>query len=315
MVIGIIGAGISGLTAGRLLAGAGHEVTIFEKSGGYGGRMATRYAGDNLQSKLDHGVSMFSAESPEFLDFMNELLEKGIVQTWGKSISVYNGENLIHSNPNPSDKPLYTSTDGMNAIGKYLSRWVDVKLNKQVGGLTYFGKNRTKKRPWIINFTSSETFNADAVIIALPARQAYGILSSTIDEINTLKIVRHIDEIHYRPAYSLMTGYGDTETPEWEGIICKKSVLDYISNESAKRKNDQETSFVLHGSESFSLKYQNSDEEIVIREMLTEFAEIAGGWASVPEWKQLHFWKYSRPRTFLNQPYFELDDQDAKLAL
>ena len=33
MIIGIIGAGIAGLTAGRYLAKQGHEITILEKSG------------------------------------------------------------------------------------------------------------------------------------------------------------------------------------------------------------------------------------------------------------------------------------------
>lgn len=315
MVIGIIGAGISGLTAGRILAKAGHEVTIFEKSSGFGGRMATRTAGKNSGSKMDHGISMFSVESPEFNEFVTELQQKGIVKKWGQVISMYNGENLIKQDPNPSDKPHYTAINGMNTIGKYLSRYVDVKLNTEVGGLTYIGKNRTQKRPWMINFTSSKTFNADAVILALPARQAYGILSTTIDETNTLKIVRVIDEIHYRPAYSLMVGYGDQPAPVWEGVKCKKSALDFISNETSKRENGQETSFVLHASESFTLKHQNSDEETVIREMLSEFAEIEGGWVSVPDWKQLHHWKYSRPRTVLNQPYLELEDRDSLLAL
>lgn len=315
MVIGIIGAGISGLTAGRYLAEAGHEVTIFEKSSGFGGRMATRTAGKDTGSKMDHGVSMFSVENPEFNEFVSELQQKGFVKKWGQDLSMYNGENLIKQDPNPSDRPHFTAINGMNTIGKYLSRYVDVKLNTKAGGLTYIGKTRTKKRPWMINFTSSKTFNADAVILALPAPQAYGILSTTIDETNTLKIVRIIDEIHYRPAYSLMVGYGDQPTPQWEGVKCKKSTLDFISNETTKRENGQETSFVLHASELFTLKHIKSDEEIVIREMLSEFAEIEGGWVSVPDWKQLHLWKYCRPRKVLNEPFLELEDRDSILAL
>lgn len=314
MVIGIIGAGISGLAAGRVLAKAGHEVTVFEKSYGYGGRAATRYAGDQLKTKVDHGLPMFTATSPEFRDFTNELLDNHLIQQWGRSISVFDGHGTYLKNPNPSDEISYTSVDGMNRLGHYLSRWVDVKKNSKVGGLTYFGKNRNNRKPWIINFTSSKTFSADAVIIALPAPQAYGILAMTIDQTKTLKIVREIDEIHYRPSYSLMVGYGDKGSPDWEGMICKSSVLEFISNEATKWVS-QETSFVLHGCESFSREHLKSDKEHVAKLMLAEFAEAEGGWVTSPDWHQLHLWRYSRPKRVINRPFFDLETDDAPLAL
>lgn len=314
MVIGIIGAGLSGLTAGRILAKAGYEVTIFEKSRGYGGRMATRYAGNNLASKVDHGLSYFGVKSNEFREFTAELLDKGLIQTWGDNFAAYDGEKILDSAPNQSNEALYTSTGGMNQIGKYLSRWVDIRTNTKVGGLTYFGTNRSKKRSWMMNLTSSETFEADAVIIALPAPQAYGIISSTIDETNTLKIVRQIDEVSYQPSFSLMAGYGDEEVPDWEGLICRNSPLEFISNEKLKRET-QETSFVLHSADDFAREHRTIDEEIVIKKMLGEFAKISGGWASSPEWQQLHFWRYSRAQKVINSPYLELEDEDAPLAL
>jgi renalase len=38
----VIGAGMAGIACARTLAQAGHQVTVFEKSRGPGGRMATR---------------------------------------------------------------------------------------------------------------------------------------------------------------------------------------------------------------------------------------------------------------------------------
>ena len=54
MLIGIIGAGIAGLTAGRQLARHGHEVIVLEKSRGYGGRLSTRYSEPEQNIKVDH---------------------------------------------------------------------------------------------------------------------------------------------------------------------------------------------------------------------------------------------------------------------
>lgn len=45
MRVGIVGAGAAGLAAARELRGQGHAVVVFEKSRGFGGRIATRRVG------------------------------------------------------------------------------------------------------------------------------------------------------------------------------------------------------------------------------------------------------------------------------
>ncbi|WP_230945853.1 FAD-dependent oxidoreductase [Burkholderia vietnamiensis] len=49
--VAIVGAGIAGLACARVLADAGHRVTVYEKSRGVGGRMSTR------RELVVHGVS------------------------------------------------------------------------------------------------------------------------------------------------------------------------------------------------------------------------------------------------------------------
>jgi len=318
MVIGIIGAGISGLIAGRELAKHGHDVTILEKSRGYGGRMATRYAGKEQETKLDHGLSYFTADSPEFQSFSAELLKKGLIKRWGAEFGFYDGIKLYEKNPNKEKKPTFTAVDGMNSIGKYLGRWVDVKTETLVGGLTYIGSHRTKKRSWMINLTAGNTFEADAVIIATPAPQAYGLLQTSTDETNALKIIREIDEVNYAPCYTLMTGYGDREIPDWEGVLCNSGALQFISNEATKKSGGQECSLVTQATPGFTRhlygKY-GKDESVIKKELLNHLSGIVGGWASSPEWSQLHYWRYSRAQKVLNAPYFELEMDDAPLAL
>lgn len=61
--IAVIGAGMSGLTAARRLAKAGATVTVFEKSRGLGGRLATRRTDGG---PADHGAQYFTAREPAF---------------------------------------------------------------------------------------------------------------------------------------------------------------------------------------------------------------------------------------------------------
>jgi predicted NAD/FAD-dependent oxidoreductase len=61
MSIAIIGAGLAGLVAARKLVAAGQAVTLFEKSGGRGGRIATRRTDE---AAFDHGAPLLHGIGP-----------------------------------------------------------------------------------------------------------------------------------------------------------------------------------------------------------------------------------------------------------
>jgi hypothetical protein len=61
--IAVVGAGIAGIACARTLAQAGHQVTVFEKSRGAGGRMSTR---DTEFGSFDHGTQYFTVRDARF---------------------------------------------------------------------------------------------------------------------------------------------------------------------------------------------------------------------------------------------------------
>ena len=63
--IAIIGAGLAGLVCANMLKEK-NTITVFEKSRGVGGRMATRYK-DSFE--FDQGAQYFTAKTPEFQKF------------------------------------------------------------------------------------------------------------------------------------------------------------------------------------------------------------------------------------------------------
>lgn len=313
MKIAIIGAGISGLTAGRVLSQAGHEVVVFEKSGGYGGRLATRRNDEKSDLKFDHGVTNFSAGDSKFQSFVDELTEKGIVKEWeGTFARCDSNGNITTLEP---ASPYYIAREGMNTIGKYLGRHMDTRLNTKVSGLTHIGENRSVKRSWMLNFPTALTESADAVIISAPARQAYGLLNTTIDEIETLKLVREIDEVQYESQFSMMANFKKGENLDWNALECDDNIIEWITNENSKRKEMKGLSLVIQTTSEFAKK-QSGEEAGKIAEAISDrLAKLLGGWAALPDSKQLHFWKYSRAANPLPHDFMEIKGNETPLAL
>jgi len=310
MVIGIIGASISGLIAGKRLAQAGHDVTVIEKSRALGGRLATHKL-DGIN--LDYGLSHFEVETNTFQTYVDELLDEGSAEIWTEEFSLHDGENFYEIDPNAQSQNHYISTDGMQSIPKELSRWVDVKSKEKAGGLTYIGPDRSKKRSWMINLTDISVFECDAVIIATPAVEAYGVLQTVQNRTETRRIIRYIDEVMYDSSFSLIATF-DHEIPDWKGIVCEKSPLKWISNESSKQDTDK-TALLMQSTHDFFHKNAQSDDEKVIEQMLEETSDIVGPWVLQAQSTYLHRWKYFTTRNPINEYFMELEMEDAPLAL
>jgi predicted NAD/FAD-dependent oxidoreductase len=314
MIIAIVGAGLAGLTAGRILAQKGHEVLVLEKSRGFGGRLSTRYAGDQLNIKMDHGAPYLEAGSNVFNEFIKELSDKNLVTPWTDSFAFHNQEGFFESHPSREKKQIYAAPDGMNSIGRYLSRWVDVRNNTHVSGITMVAPGSKRKRPWILNIADSSVLEVDALIIATPAIQASGMLQTAQDETPVRALHARTTTIKYNSSYTLMLGYGERVIPEWKGIHCHNDVIDFISNESSKRNNGELT-VVVQANKKFSYAFRDADPADVKQKMIDALAGIMGSWAGVPNWSQVHFWRYAQAVNNLDVPYLESAQSEAPLAL
>lgn len=313
MKIGIIGASLAGLIAGKKLGQAGHDVTIIEKTRTLGGRLSSLDDGNG--NIYDYGISHFNARGDDFKSFVNYLQEEDLLKEWSSRLDYFDGDQLHDLNPNRSPELLYTSVKGFSSISHKLSRWVDVKSEEQAGGLTHIGADRTKKRAWMINLTDISVFECDAVILATPAVQAYGILLTAQDETPARKILRVVDEFKYEPSYALMASYKDQEPPEWDAIESIGDDIKLITNESSKRQN-VDTSVVIHSSGNFVRRHKEEDPEEISIKLLRRAAEISGNnWLTQPDQKHFHFWKYSECVNPIDEEFMELEMEEAPLAL
>lgn len=102
----IIGAGLSGLIAGHLLAEAGQSVRIIDKGRSVGGRLATRRMGTAV---LDHGAQFFTARSDSFRSAVDGWIAAGVVEEWCRG---FEGDG--------DGYPRYRTVGGMNRLAKHL---------------------------------------------------------------------------------------------------------------------------------------------------------------------------------------------------
>lgn len=86
--IAIIGTGIAGLSAAQALTAAGHEVHLFDKSRGSGGRMSSKRSD---AGSLDMGAQYFTARDRRFATAVKQWQAQGHVAEWTPSL--YNFQN------------------------------------------------------------------------------------------------------------------------------------------------------------------------------------------------------------------------------
>ncbi|KQN90093.1 hypothetical protein ASE95_15430 [Sphingomonas sp. Leaf231] len=86
MRIGIIGVGMAGLSCAQTLRHQGHNVIVFDKGRGPGGRMSTRRVGTPLgEAAFDHGAQYLTVRDPAFLAQVDRWVRDGRVARWSRA--------------------------------------------------------------------------------------------------------------------------------------------------------------------------------------------------------------------------------------
>lgn len=312
MKIAIIGAGISGLTAGIELKNAGHGVMIYEKSRGYGGRMATRYAENDKTLKLDHGVPYVSAESDEFRFLLKELYEENILEEWKSKIIKKDLKDAPLKHYSNLEK--FYAPDGMNSIGKYLGKDLDIRFSEKVNRIDHAQKTDRKGHIWTLNCESGNTVKADAVIISAPAPQTIALLKTAGKKTEISGLIHDLEAVSYDPQFAMMLTYSHKNLSDWGIIEVDDDIIKFISNESKKR-DLRKDALVVHSTFEFASKNTEKDRDTITDVMSERLTSLLGEWAALPDWKQLHFWRYSQTRDTLPHDFLEISGNGTPLAL
>ncbi|MEC7882850.1 MAG: NAD(P)-binding protein [Verrucomicrobiota bacterium] len=279
MKIAIIGSGISALTAARKLNNTA-DVTIFDKSKGIGGRIATRRADPFV---FDHGAQYFLIKNNDFESFVSPFIERGIVKRWDAYFKEFEGGKVIRERQWGQSFAHYVGVPNMNAFCKSLAENLNIIKNSKIHQVI---KSDIGLR--LVDDKNIELGIFDWVISTVPSKQAIDILPKNlnfIDEISSIKM---------SPCFTLMLGFENDLNLGFDAAMIHNELISWVSVNSSKpdRKSNY-YSLVIQSTNRWADKNLNLDRNFVITKMISEASNIISRDLNKAVHKEVHGWHYA----------------------
>ena len=269
MRIIIVGAGLSGLMAARECVARGHEVIVFDKGRGVGGRLATRRVKD---ATLDHGAQFFTVRNEEFQTHVDEWITAGVVREWCRGFSEEDGH------------PRYVGASGMTSIAKHLAIGLDVRLSTLVFSLTRV------ENDWVVTTDDGVARFADRVILTAPLPQSFSLMFGGGIEMPTE--LRNTD--YDRTLGLLVTlDSNNHNVPSPGGMQFPDDVFSFIGDNSAKGISDA-PALTFHANPEWSLAHF----DMTNREIHDALLEATTPWlgTAVVTSSEMKKWRFANPK-------------------
>jgi renalase len=270
----VVGAGLAGLVCAQSLRMRGYSVVVVEKSRGLGGRLATRRLPTGW---ADHGVRGLEVQGELTQVLIPVLCEQQILHPW-------------------NDK--YVSSTGITEVAKFLATGLSILRSQRVERIGA-GQN------WTLTFESGQTVAARAIVLAIPAPQAFALVegldlsqgflaalgSITYDAcITAIATYQISDEI---PGFLEKPGIWSREFGTEEGAI------DWISLEQTKYAEASHPVVVVQSGAAFAAEHLEAvDLQPVGRDLLARALPFLPSLGE-PDLVQVHRWRYA----FVQQPF------------
>lgn len=294
----IVGAGISGLAAGKYLSDRGLSVKILDKGKAVGGRLATkRMKVDDDKIQFDYGARFIEARDSEFKAFINNLIDDDIAKIW--HVGNYSkGSNEIDLSAK------YSGKKSMREIAFYLSEGLNVSSETKVESIRWENDN------WVIK-SQDARHKSKALIVTMPNPQALELLGSSEISIPR-KIHEELETVRYEKTITaLLILDGKSGLNGEGGINFKEGPLAFITDNNLKGISSGSTAVTVEMSHSFSSQYWDSAEA----ELAGHIVTLAGSFieSNVTDY-HIHRWRYSKPSNYYSKR-FELLEHPGPLYL
>ncbi len=273
--IAIVGAGIAGATCCHLLRQAGHDVHVFDKSRGVGGRMSTR-RGDGWA--CDHGAQYFTARDPDFRAEVDRWCAAGVAAAWHPRLAVLGGTRSAASS---SGTERFVGAPSMTAPVRHLTAAAQLHLSHTVDRITLEDAGwRLASREGGLSATSFDT-----LVLAVPAPQAVPLLQP---------LAPHLAELagraRMRACWAAWVSLPTALDLPFDAAFVNEGPLRWVARNRAKPGRDGAETWLLHANADWSDAHVEAEPAQVVATLARAFAEL-GGPADAPV--SAHRWRYA----------------------
>lgn len=284
--VAVIGAGLAGAACAAGLRDAAASVTLFDKSMGVGGRMATRRAtwtdatGAEQVVEFDHGAQAFSARHPRFRAVVKRAQAAGVLVPWAAR---------VHAPlPSPMASTQWVATPTMPAFARHLIGDLPAELGEPVQRLV-----RSPEGWRLMRARGHVGTPFDAVVLAMPPVQAAVLLAGHHDEwADTLAALPS------QASWTLMAVTDDVDWP-WDAVEPARGPLAWVARNDRKPGRCAPpglASWVAQATPAWSEAHLEEDTATVSAALRDALRRL---WppGAAPRWHHavVHRWRYALP--------------------
>ena len=270
--IAVIGGGVAGLTAARLLREHGASVQVFEKARGPGGRLSTRRR-DGRQ--FDHGAQYFTARSQPFEAVVRRWADDEVVAQWRGQLGQWKPDGIADSDA----ATRWVGAPRMSALTRYLSKDLEVvtatrivAMERGSDGWTIEEEDGSCRGPF------------DVVILTCPGPQAAALAPPQS------AVHRRASSLQYTPCWAAMITVSEDREGLLDGYQCAHPVAAWVANDSSKPGRPVSGRWVVHAQAAWSAEHEEASPDDVADALSAAFTEVVG----LPiESVQVHRWRYA----------------------
>ncbi len=264
----IIGAGMAGLSAGRLFRENGLSVRILDKGRGVGGRVSTRRLGSESPpaGRWDHGAQFVTLRSDALC---------GILHRWGALQSL---QDWHHAKEGLSRRrPM----DGMNAFAKDLAGDLPIHNSQKAVKLIQNGIS------WDVHCESGDVFSAPLLLCTQPAPQLLDLLLASNLHLESADELRKIEYDSNLTLLAELDGPSGLEPP---GFLRPPSAILHTVVDNQLKGISASPTITALSTPSFAREWYERDRSTAASVLRAALQEILSAKITAV---QIHGWKFA----------------------